>query len=99
MDEPEQLTLFNTHIDYSLRLSTSVRTEDWPLPAASTLEEATDAVRGFGMFLMFNQGIFWNQEWDRDDAFRFTGFDQNGGSVVLEVTMQDSYTDHEGNRL
>lgn len=99
MAEPEQLTLFNTHIAYSLRLSTPVRTEEWPLPAASTLEEAIDATRGFGVFLMFSQGIYWGQEWDQDDAFKFSGFDQNGSQVMLEVTMQDSYTDHQGNPL
>jgi hypothetical protein len=99
MDEPEQLTLFNTHIDYTLRLSTPLRTEDWPLPAAATLEEAADAAHGFAVFLMFSQGVLWDGSFDNPESYQFGGFDQQGNPVRLEVTMQDSYTDHNGNRL
>jgi hypothetical protein len=96
---PEQLTLFQTSIDYSLRLTTSNQSQDWPLPAAASLEEAIDATRGFGLFLMFNQGILWGEEWEVEDAYSFRGFDQHGNPVRLAVEMQDSYTDQAGNRL
>ena len=98
-NHPEQLTLFQTSIDYSLRLTASNQSQDWPLPAAATLEEAIDATRGFGLFLMFNQGILWGDEWEVEDAFVFRGFDQHGNPVRLAVEMQDSYTDHDGNKL
>lgn len=97
--DPEQLTLFQTSIDYSLRLTASNQSQDWPLPAAATLDEAIDATRGFGLFLMFNQGILWGDEWEVEDAFVFNGFDQQGNAVRLAVEMQDSYVDREGNKL
>lgn len=98
-DQPEQLTLFNSHISFTARLSTPIRTEDWPLVAAASLDEAVDAVRGFGVFLMFSQGILWGKEWDDEYATVFSGTDQNGLKIRLEVTMQDKYFDNEGNPL
>lgn len=97
--DPEQLTLFTSSIDYSVRLTAPGQVQDWPLPAASNLEEAIDAARGLGLFLLFHQGIMWNQEWDNEDAFVFTGFTTTGGEVRLEVLMQDAYIDREGKRL
>lgn len=100
---PDQLTLFQTSIDYSVRLTSSTdsiaQSQDWPLPFAASLDEAIDALRGFGLFLMFNKGILWGSEWDIDDSFVFNGVDQNGSPVWLGVTMQDSYVDREGNKL
>jgi hypothetical protein len=87
------------HIAYTARLSTPIRTEDWPLVSAASLDEAMDAVRGFGVFLMFSQGILWGDEWDDESATGFAGFDQNGLKVRLEVTMEDKYYDSEGNPL
>lgn len=87
------------HLAFTARLSTSIRTEEWPLVAAASLEEAVDAVRGFGVFLMFSQGILWGAEWDDEYATVFKGADQSGLKVSLEVVTRDKYFDREGNPL
>lgn len=101
--DPQQLTLFTTSIDYSLRLQTqrpgSVAEEVFPLPAADSLEEAIDAARGFATFLIFSEDVTWGQEWDDPEAFKFTGHNPLGLPVTLEVLMQDAYYDQEGKRL
>ena len=96
---PVQLPLFTSHIDYALHLTGGGQIQDWPLPSASTLEEAVDAAKGLGVFLMFHQGVLWDDSFDNPEAFIFTGIDLVGDPVRLEVTMEDAYIDSEGNKL
>lgn len=89
--DTEQLTLFDTI--YSVTYTTKSQVQDWPLPAAQTLEEATDAARGLGLFLMFNQGILWGPEWDDEESSQFVGIDQGGHDVSLKVSHAYRYGD------
>lgn len=88
----EQLSLFSE--TYGVRFTSPQQTQDWPLPAASTLDEAVDAARGLGVFLAFTQGIFWGPDWDSDTATSFSGFDPDGKAVRLEISTQ--YTGWQG---
>ena len=87
MAETEQLSLFDT--SFNVTYITKGQVQDWPLPAAESLEEAIDATRGFGLFLIFNQGILWGSEWDNELAHEFSGTDPEGNDVSLKVT--DTY--------
>ena len=98
-DQPEQLPLFTSHIQYTVRLEAGLQTQDWPLVAARSLDEACDAMRGLSVFLIFTQGIYWGDEFNNPDSESYTGLDSQGRAVLIKVIMEDAYIDHEGNRL